>query len=76
MSDSNLYDVKPGHEQRPYIIVGKKDDHLFGYPASHVKPKCLTNYKYFGIYKSINEDCYVNGKKWNLGLILIITCQK
>lgn len=63
MSDSNLYDVKPGHEQRPYIIVGKKDDHLFGYPASHVKPKCLTNYKYFGIYKSINEDCYVNGKK-------------
>ncbi|WP_297811852.1 hypothetical protein [uncultured Finegoldia sp.] len=63
MSDSSLYDVKPGHEQRPYIIVKKIDGFLVGYPSSHIKPKCLTNYKYFGIYKSINEDCFVNGKK-------------
>lgn len=63
MSDSNLYDVKPGHEQRPYIIVEKRDNYLMGYPSSHVRPKCLTNYKYFGIYKSINEDCYIRGRK-------------
>lgn len=33
MNDSDLYDVKPGHEQRPYIIVEKRENYLLGYPS-------------------------------------------
>lgn len=57
---STLYDIPEGHRTRPYVIVRKDDNCLYGYPASTKKTKGLISRTRFDVLHYEEND----GFKW------------
>lgn len=60
LDEEKLKTIPQGHEVRPYFVVGKKENSVIAYPASHKKPKNVSWKWIYVIYKSRNEIAYKN----------------
>lgn len=53
--EEKLEKIPPLHRQRPYIVVGKRENTLIAYPSSHKTPNHQNEDHIFRIHSSLNK---------------------